>query len=109
MPWHPNLHVRRVHPNSTCRPVSITLPLPHLTLANELCSQLRINRSELLRRLLEAVAADDLPVAALEASRSQYRRRQLMRPYEPLPSPDPLQSGQSSEDDDSRTGQPHAQ
>jgi len=82
MAWHPHLHNRRLHPNSVCRTTSLSLPVPHTVLINELCNRLRCNRSELFRRLLEAVAADDLPIQALEASRSQNRRRALMRPYD---------------------------
>ena len=83
MAWHPNLHNRRIHPNSTCTTMTFTVPVPHRNLLVELATQFGCSRSEIVRRLIEAVASDELPLQALEASRSQNRRRALMRPYDP--------------------------
>ena len=67
MTWHPNIYNYQVHHSGHAKTTSIMLPPAHWNTIKELCTIYDINRSELIRRLIENIAAGYIPHEILQS------------------------------------------
>ena len=85
--WHPHLHNRRIHKNSTCRVTSVSLPKAHHDTLSELAKINGISRSAVVRNLIELVALGIIPANELSSTPRGGHRNALKRGVHPNPGP----------------------